>query len=328
MVATLNDVPFDVDPSSVSWDYRIHTSDAPYLGGKVIQVFGSSIGDITVSGSFRGPRPIEAQDAFLKRMKALGNAQLNDLRNTIRFQWPEQRWDMQCYLMSYTNPDGADSIVYAPEIFAPKWTLQLFPITGTDQLKTAAVSNFIDRLSAGIGWRPGKYNGGSAADVQQALSASGTSNLSDYVKRAFGITQSTAGQTASSVPLAAPNATSTSGATLTSSEAIVLASKTGFVGQDLRIAVAIAKAESGLYPRAANRVPPDNSFGLWQINMLAHGTRFGSEDELYNPDRNAAAAFALYTGRGGHFSDWTTYTNGKYLSFLSEMDAAATALRL
>lgn len=329
MVATLNGVPFEIDPSDISWDYKIHLTDKPTLGGKVIQVFGASIGDLSITGSFSGKDPLTSQLDMLKRMKGLGLAQIADLRNTIKFQWPEQRLDMQVYLIDFGSPDGSDSVVHDPAVFAPKWTLKLFPVTGTDQLKSAAVSNFIDRLTNGMGWSPGIYNGGTGSDLQTALLATGTSTIADYVKRAFGISgaTSTAGgpAVASSPSTAAPT-----DRPLTDPEIIQLASKTGWVGQDLRVAAAIAKAESHLNPAALNdnASTGDYSVGLWQINMLAHKDTFGTEAELKIPERNAAAAFSLYQSKGGHFTDWSTYNHGAHLPYMAEMDSAANALGL
>jgi hypothetical protein len=92
----------------------------------------------------------------------------------------------------------------------------------------------------------------------------------------------------------------------------------GFRGQDLTIAVAVALAESGGDPRAHNSTPPDNSYGLWQINMLgslgpARRREFGLESnrELFDPAENARAANKI-SGDGGSWTPWTTYTSGAY----------------
>lgn len=100
------------------------------------------------------------------------------------------------------------------------------------------------------------------------------------------------------------------------------ASKAGFTGNDLRIAVAVALAESGGNPRAHNAVPPDDSYGLWQINMLGsmgpdRRRRFGitSNDALYDPMTNARAAHSIWQDSG--WKAWTTYTSEDYKKHLS-----------
>lgn len=103
----------------------------------------------------------------------------------------------------------------------------------------------------------------------------------------------------------------------------------GFSGSALAKAVAIALAESGGNPRAHNAVPPDNSYGLWQINMLgsmgpSRRRQFGlkSNSDLYDPTTNAKAAYAI-SGSGKNFKPWTTYTSGAYLRFMSRANKAA-----
>ncbi len=111
-------------------------------------------------------------------------------------------------------------------------------------------------------------------------------------------------------------------ATLSADQIRQYASGAGFAGDDLNIAVAVALAESGGNPRAYNGVGRDNSYGLWQINMIgslgpARRKQFGlsSNDQLYDPATNARAAYAIKKGSG--WSAWTTYTSGKYKQHMS-----------
>lgn len=106
-------------------------------------------------------------------------------------------------------------------------------------------------------------------------------------------------------------------ATLSRTELATLARGAGFTGKDVDIAVAVALAESGGNPRAHNPNPPDNSYGLWQINMLGRlgpdrRRRLGisSNDALFDPATNARAAFMIWKGSG--WNAWTTYTRGTY----------------
>ena len=43
---------------------------------------------------------------------------------------------------------------------------------------------------------------------------------------------------------------------------------------------------------------PEHSVGLWQINIRAHGTRFGTEQQLHDPNVNAKAAITLLRTQG------------------------------
>ncbi len=86
----------------------------------------------------------------------------------------------------------------------------------------------------------------------------------------------------------------------------------GFEGRDLKEAWAVAKKESNGRPLAynGNRKTGDNSYGIFQINMIgnlgpARLEKFGlnSNKELLNPVTNAEIAFRM--SRGGE--DWTAW---------------------
>lgn len=109
-----------------------------------------------------------------------------------------------------------------------------------------------------------------------------------------------------------------------------IALNAGFTGNALTIAVAVALAESGGDPRAhnTNAATGDNSYGLWQINMLgsmgpARRKQFGisKNEDLFDPSINARAAFMLWKARGG-FGDWSVYNRGTYLTRMSRATAA------
>lgn len=87
---------------------------------------------------------------------------------------------------------------------------------------------------------------------------------------------------------------------------------------DVEIAVAIALAESGGNTFAHNAQPPDNSYGLWQINMYgdlgkSRRDRFGlkANNDLFNPATNAKVAKFLRDTSGG-WTHWSVYRNGSY----------------
>jgi hypothetical protein len=51
--------------------------------------------------------------------------------------------------------------------------------------------------------------------------------------------------------------------------------------------------------------------GLWQRNIPASAIGTSQETDLYDPDTNASAMFALYKNR--HFEPWASFTSGVYL---------------
>jgi Lysozyme like domain len=95
----------------------------------------------------------------------------------------------------------------------------------------------------------------------------------------------------------------------------------GMSGQHLQIMVAIARAESGGNRLAHNSNPPDDSYGLWQINMLGsmgpeRRRLFGisSNSQLYDPVTNAKAAQSIYKQQG--YKAWSVYNSGSYKKYL------------
>lgn len=109
--------------------------------------------------------------------------------------------------------------------------------------------------------------------------------------------------------------------TLSQFDIYTLAKSVGLEDGRAKIAAAVAMAESGGDPNAHNAKPPDDSYGLWQINMLgsmgpARRKQFGISDnsQLYDPQINAKA-MAQISQNGGNFSPWSTYTNQAYRKF-------------
>jgi len=105
--------------------------------------------------------------------------------------------------------------------------------------------------------------------------------------------------------------------TLQIPQILALASNAGFSGADLATAVAVALAESnGGNPqaynpeRAAGAAQGQGSFGLWQIYLQAHPEFAGQN--LFDPQINAAAAYAIYAAAGNSFRPWTTFLSGAY----------------
>lgn len=77
----------------------------------------------------------------------------------------------------------------------------------------------------------------------------------------------------------------------------------GFPSDTAMKMTAIALRESSGNPNAYNGKPPDDSYGLWQINMIGTlGDRrliqFGlsQKSDLFDPATNAAAAFMIWNG--------------------------------
>lgn len=99
---------------------------------------------------------------------------------------------------------------------------------------------------------------------------------------------------------------------LTDTQLVELLQAVGFKGQDLKEAWAIAKKESHGSPLShnGNRKTGDNSYGLFQVNMLGSlgedrrdKFNLASNAELFNPVVNAQIAYHM-SGGGKDWSAW------------------------
>ena len=101
-------------------------------------------------------------------------------------------------------------------------------------------------------------------------------------------------------------------ALLSASQIAQVAYNAGFRGNALTYAVAIALAESGGNTQAhnpGNALDREDSYGLWQINILAHPSY--PPNLLYNASYNASAAYQI-SSKGANWQPWGTYTSGKF----------------
>jgi hypothetical protein len=92
----------------------------------------------------------------------------------------------------------------------------------------------------------------------------------------------------------------------------------------LTIAVAIAAGESGWNTTAHNPRYPDDSYGLWQINRLAHP--WAVPPGIYSAQTNANAAWRVFTQAGFSFRPWTIYTRGIYRQHMTAAAIAVAAI--
>jgi hypothetical protein len=112
---------------------------------------------------------------------------------------------------------------------------------------------------------------------------------------------------------------------LNPSQILTFAANAGFSGNDLITAVAVALAESAGDPNAHGDTTIGSglgSFGLWQIYADAHPEYGPGFSQLYDPQTNANAAFAIYQQAGNQFTPWSAFKNGHYQSFMSQAQAA------
>ena len=141
-----------------------------------------------------------------------------------------------------------------------------------------------------------------------------------------GLVFAASGATGSGSGVAAEAATSKPSATSPGAVVAQAAKDAGFTGNDLVIAIAVAKAESGWRSNARNGNTNDSlDCGLWQINSVHR--QLLKKHDCYDPKANAQMARALWKQSNGSWSPWVTYQRGKHLQFISEARTLAAGVR-
>ena len=161
-VATFAGYRFRIDPDNIQWTYDAKTKTMNSVGGRVVQIFGTTVGNMILTGSF-GVGGWQEQVRFLQRMKTIGEQQSEDNlskhnKPPLRFSYPPRGWDFQVYLKDFSSPDGPLAVNMTPVTFNPRWQLTLFIAQDNADLQTVATNAYIARLSKGIGWKQSEFN--------------------------------------------------------------------------------------------------------------------------------------------------------------------------
>jgi hypothetical protein len=192
---------FRINPSSIDWGFQIHSSVTNTVGGRVVQITGATLRDLTVVGYLgenrrAGRSPDSNADhagaswrlheAFIGRCRAIMQYQARDSRQPgmmhapAVFNYPPRNWRWQVYLKSVEDLDGAASIEHRTGKFSHGYKLTMFIVqAGSSSLVQAgssmnevdvaqanAITSYIKRISEGIGWRQNEFNGGLADNAK------------------------------------------------------------------------------------------------------------------------------------------------------------------
>lgn len=113
---------------------------------------------------------------------------------------------------------------------------------------------------------------------------------------------------------------------LTDRQLVKLLKAVGFEGSGLRMAWAVAKAESNGRPFAfnGNVKTGDSSYGIFQINMIGslgpdrrNRYNLGINAELFSPVKNAQIVYRM-TKKGNDWSAWSSYKKGATHKWLNK----------
>lgn len=203
-IATIGGIPFRINPSQVYWEYSVDTAVIPTVGGRVVQILGATMSDMTIQGLFGQERSGSQRESwrlaeeFQRQIASLMDkqsvrptqAQLigadpTPMHPTHRFVYndtaeakaaglPAHNWDFNVYVKSLEDIDGSGmTVAHSTGKFSYGYTLTLFiQQDNTGKLATVAKNEFIERLSKGLGWQRTPYNGHfSTEELQKYLAA-------------------------------------------------------------------------------------------------------------------------------------------------------------
>lgn len=183
---------FRILPSSVVFPFEVDSTVINTVGGRVVQVYGVTLGDMVVQGFFGQERAGLQRDSWELAEEfqlAMGNlvkqqsqmpsgGQLagydsTQMHKPHRFLFsddsPERRaaglpihnWDFNVYIKAVQDVSNPEyTVSHETGKFSYGYTLTLFLVEDNSRvLRQVAVDKFIQRLAAGVGWKRTEYNG-------------------------------------------------------------------------------------------------------------------------------------------------------------------------
>jgi hypothetical protein len=357
--ATIDGWPFNIDPTSVSLPVRAKVQKFRTVGGFVVQVYGTTWGDLTVSGQF-GTGGWVAQWQFLERMIAIAQKQSIQRQASLpgqnfspsqpfRFTYPLLNWDFLCYLKAYTSPDGPQAVHMENTNINPKWTLTLFVVTDNGSLVTVSKNAYLQRLAPGLGvmWDSGKneeqYVGYTddefnaplnAYDVQAYVnSPTGLGSSADVIPA---VPSSIAGPTTSPNPNGSASAVGTTGKSILVSDINSISSQNDFSNALLAYLGIVPGVWAVGSPQANNDVLMLNAQqrqeGQWSSPAPSSPFYAGNMKNPLNINAPGGYPYGYsygIAGQGGTgtFPDWTSGVQGTAHNLSTGYPEAMTGLK-
>jgi hypothetical protein len=179
-------IAFRIDPDSIDWQWDVLTNVVETIGGRVIQVIGARLHDMTVQGSLgqehsnpSGGQSWQLAQQFIATVTAIMEAQSADANQQTQmhppavFTYPPKGWRFNVYVTHLTDPDGDASVILKPGKVNQQYELRLFIVQdGSPSLVKAGTTNgvlsqkandaiaaYMARISDGIGWHYTAYTG-------------------------------------------------------------------------------------------------------------------------------------------------------------------------
>lgn len=181
--------PLDANPDTVSWDFKMKTSETDTLGGKVIQVYGVEVSDLIIHGKFGPPDRSrgetgswQVRERMQSQVKSWMTQQVNSRApQPLSFTYPDRNWHFKVFVKSFNSGQGP--FTHSNEDFAPDWQLTLFVVSDlTGRVVKGVKDAYLSRLVNGVGWKTSSYNGPTQDEVR-ALLAPHNGSLRAYMEQ-------------------------------------------------------------------------------------------------------------------------------------------------
>ncbi len=141
---------FKVDPYDIAWGYTLRSQTTDTYGGKVIQILGVELNNLTintVAGGDGYPYLEEMRDFF----REMGRWQQN-YQEPATFLFPPKNYHIKFWGQRFTFDNSLDNVVYPVQITG----MIQEDIAGT--LKQSIMTEEIKKLAEGIGYVRNQYN--------------------------------------------------------------------------------------------------------------------------------------------------------------------------
>lgn len=311
-VASLGGRSFRIDPTSVAWTFKAKTAVRQTVGGSVVQLLGTDLGDMTVSGVFgngdraRGDREgWQEQERFRAQVEAWIDQHVATSGRPIRFLYAPKRWDFQVLVRGYTSGDGGEAVQHDAGTFNPTWTLVLAIVQDSTRRVVAGVRDlYIARLMSGVGWKQSSYNGPMTQTEVEATLAPYGGDINAYLAQQFNQAAGYSGNGSSSEGPAADSGTGASGSVddwITQAGTALGRTFTASDRDGLRI---IAKYESGNDPKARNDTSAGQAAGgpkglMQVVDGTFAANALPGHNDVFNPVDCIIASVRYILGRYG-----------------------------
>lgn len=163
---------FKVDPYNISWGYNLRTQVTDTYGGKVVQILGVELTNLTietVAGGFGYPYLTEMKDFF----REMGRWQ-QETQTPATFNFPPKGYVLKFWGQKFQYQDSVDNVVFPVQITG----MIQEDLAGT--LKKSIMTDEIKKLSEGIGYVRNKFNdpdiGNANTTAYNTLKSAGTSD--------------------------------------------------------------------------------------------------------------------------------------------------------